>query len=266
MMSCYRVLVGLFATLTTGGAFTVQTQPHAPQVEQRVAFVAGSTGATGLQLVSQLLEDPRYSRVIAAVRDPNMTPAKFPGLSPSADRSKLQILAGVNYDSLKPSDLGDADVVLSGLGQRRANAEVAADIKAHGDAGWEKWLKRVDRDLNVKVASLGYQAGAKVFGRVSAMGANSKAFGWGWAIYSRVQGEADDAVSAVPFSDGVVIARPGNLNRGDLSILGPYPGGSDPNGIPCALVAKRMLEAVDARLQQGALGVSILEQDELWKR
>merc|ERR1712032_313951 len=144
-------------------------------------------------------------------------------------------------------------------GTRRFYPEVKAAMQKEGNKGWQKFLDLVDKGYSFRVAQLGHMAGATVFGRVSAQSANANTKGDGWAAYSRIQGQADDLVSAVPYPGGVVVVRPGVLNRGDISDMGASGGGSDPKGLPVSTVAKRLLENMDKRLERKEPGVTIVE-------
>jgi uncharacterized protein YbjT (DUF2867 family) len=80
-------------------------------------------------------------------------------------------------------------------------------------AGSQEAFRAVDYDANLSVAKAALAAGVKRVGLVSAMGADSHS----GIFYSRVKGELEDALAAMPFA-GLVIARPSMLvgNREEL--------------------------------------------------
>ena len=81
-------------------------------------------------------------------------------------------------------------------------------------AGSQEAFRAVDFDANLAVAKAALAAGARRCGLVSAMGANAKSR----IFYSRVKGELEDALTALPF-ERLVIARPSML-AGDRESLG----------------------------------------------
>src|SRR5205085_2059765 len=81
-------------------------------------------------------------------------------------------------------------------------------------AGSQAAFRAVDYEANFAVARAALAAGAKRAGLVSAMGASAKS----GLFYSRVKGELEDALAAMPF-EGVVIARPSML-AGDRASVG----------------------------------------------
>jgi uncharacterized protein YbjT (DUF2867 family) len=81
-------------------------------------------------------------------------------------------------------------------------------------AGSQEAFRAVDLDANLAVAKAALSAGARRAGLVSAMGANARS----GIFYSRVKGELEDALAALPF-ECLVIARPSMLS-GDRKSLG----------------------------------------------
>lgn len=155
---------------------------------RRSVAVAGATGLVGRSLVEGLCADPQVAQVHALVRRPMaVTHAK---LTPHI----------VDYTALPPLPL--VDEVYLALG---------TTIK---DAGSQAAFRAVDFDANLAVANAALAAGARRAGLVSAMGANARSS----VFYSRVKGELEDALAALPF-DTLLIARPSML-RGDRAALG----------------------------------------------
>jgi uncharacterized protein YbjT (DUF2867 family) len=156
--------------------------------ERRRAVVAGATGLVGKSILEGLLADRSVSSVIALARRP------LP-----LNHAKLTTMR-VEFGALPK--LPPVDEVYLALG---------TTIKV---AGSQSAFRAVDLDANLAVAKAALDAGARRCGLVSAMGANqgSKVF------YSRIKGELEVALSALPF-DGLVIARP-SLLVGDRRGLG----------------------------------------------
>jgi uncharacterized protein YbjT (DUF2867 family) len=154
----------------------------------RTVIVAGTTGLVGRGILQGLLADPTVAAVHSLGRR-----------KPATQHSKLTAHV-VDFAALPA--LPPADEVYLALG---------TTIKV---AGSQAAFRAIDHDANLAVATAALAAGAKKVGLVSAMGAdaNSKVF------YSRVKGELEDAVAAMPF-EGMVIARPSML-VGDREALG----------------------------------------------
>jgi uncharacterized protein YbjT (DUF2867 family) len=122
-------------------------------------------------------------------------------------------------------------------------------------AGSQAAFRAVDYDANLTVAKAALAAGVKRVGLVSAMGADSRS----GIFYSRVKGELEDSLSALPFA-GLVIARPSMLvgnrealgqpvRRGEVvaSMLGRIGGFLIPANykpIEASAVAKALLSRV----------------------
>ena len=73
-------------------------------------------------------------------------------------------------------------------------------------AGTRERFRRVDHDYPVAAARLGLREGARHFLLVSALGANTRSR----VFYSRVKGEVEDAIRALPYHS-VTIVRPSLL-------------------------------------------------------
>lgn len=154
----------------------------------RSVAVAGATGLVGRCLVRRLCADPTVGAVHALVRRPW-----------GESHPKLQPLV-VDFAALPP--LPPVSELYLALG---------TTIKI---AGSQAAFRAVDHDANLAVAQAALAAGARRVGLVSALGADARSR----VFYSRVKGELEDALAALPF-DGLVIARPSML-RGDRDALG----------------------------------------------
>jgi uncharacterized protein YbjT (DUF2867 family) len=130
----------------------------------RTAIVAGSTGLIGSHILSQLLADARYGKVIALSR--KALPISHP---------KLQIVA-VTLDSLPdvaPTLIADDWFCALGTTIRQAGSQEA--------------FRKVDYDYPLALGKQAAASGAKQFLLVSAIGASSASS----IFYSRVKGEVE---------------------------------------------------------------------------
>jgi uncharacterized protein YbjT (DUF2867 family) len=150
----------------------------------KTALIAGATGLVGSQCLARLLEQPAYERVLALVRRP------LPHTDPKLDQHV------VDFDRLGAAgtDFPAADDVFCCLGTtlKRAGSRAA--------------FRQVDFTYIVSLAGLSLGRGAKQFLLVSSLGANPNSP----VFYSRVKGETEAAVSALPF-EGRQIFRPSIL-------------------------------------------------------
>ena len=188
------------------------------------ALIIGATGATGKDLLSQLLADNTYTEVHCFVRKPL-----------ALNHPKLHTHV-VNFDTPKAwADLLHGEVAFSCLGTTLA----AAGSK---DAQW-----RVDYDYQYAFAQQCRNKGVPTFVLVSAAGAkaHSKLF------YNRMKGTLEDAVKALEFTrllifQPSVLIRP-NSNRGGenlsvkaISFLNKLGLFKRYRPMPTAILAERM--------------------------
>jgi uncharacterized protein YbjT (DUF2867 family) len=147
------------------------------------AIVIGATGLTGSALIRQLLDDPRFTAVVALTRRP--TAVAHPNF-----REQL-------IDFGQPAtwqDLVRGDVALSALGTTRK------------DAGSLAAQRIVDVDYQLAFARAAANNGVPSFVLLSSINADPTSR----LAYPKMKGELDDAVSALPFAK-VRIIRPGFL-------------------------------------------------------
>ena len=150
----------------------------------RIALVAGATGLVGSQCLARLLREPAYERVIALVRRP------LPQTDPRLD------LKVIDFDR---------------LGAEGAAFPAATDVfcclgTTMKKAGSEEAFRLVDFTYVVGLAAQSLEHGARQFLLVSSIGA-SRASSF---FYTRVKGETEDAIAALPF-EGRQIFRPSIL-------------------------------------------------------
>lgn len=161
------------------------------------ALVIGATGATGKDLVSQLLTDNGYDEVNVFVRRP---------LAVENPKLKTHI---VNFD--KPEewkDLVKGDVAFSCLG---------TTLKA---AGSKESQRKVDYDYQYNFAKAAKENEVEDYILVSSYGANPKSK----LFYSRMKGELEQSIKDLHFNK-LTIFQPGMLERRDSERTGEVLGG-----------------------------------------
>ncbi|PRB04905.1 semialdehyde dehydrogenase [Chryseobacterium sp. MYb7] len=160
------------------------------------ALVIGATGATGKDLVNQLLNDKEFDKVDIFVRKP---------VDIQNDKLRVHV---VNFE--KPEEWKEmvkGDVAFSCLG---------TTLK---DAGSKEAQKKVDFDYQYEFAKAARENEVEDYILVSAYGANpqSKIF------YSKMKGELEDAVKQLHFNK-ITIFKPGMLERKDSERTGEVLG------------------------------------------
>ena len=137
--------------------------------KSRTALVAGATGLTGGHLLSQLLADTRYARVIALVRRPALPAAP-----------KLSELV-VDFDALPALAKADDAYCCLGTTIKKAGSQAA--------------FREVDFEFVLDFARAARQAGVKQFLVMSSLGADARSA----VFYSRVKGEMEHALREIGF-------------------------------------------------------------------
>lgn len=191
------------------------------------ALVIGATGATGKDLVNQLLNDKDYEEVNIFVRKPV-----------SIDNPKLKTHI---VDFEKPEewkDLVKGDVAFSCLG---------TTLKA---AGSKEAQRKVDYDYQYNFAKTAKENKVDDYILVSSYGANpnSKIF------YSRMKGELEQSIKDLDFNK-ITIFQPGMLDRKDSERTGEVLGGkiirfankfgvfTEQKPLPTDILAKAMINS-----------------------
>ncbi|WP_409449826.1 NAD(P)H-binding protein [Chryseobacterium sp.] len=161
------------------------------------ALIIGATGATGKDLLQQLLNDPDYTAVDIFVRKP---------LGIYNDKLTVHVVDFDHPEAWK--NLVTGDVAYSCLG---------TTLK---DAGSKTAQWKVDYDYQYEFAKNARENNVEDFILVSAYGANpnSKIF------YSRMKGELENAVRQLHFNK-ITIFKPGMLERKDSERSGEVLGG-----------------------------------------
>lgn len=148
----------------------------------RHALVVGGTGLVGTCVVDALLADATWSRVTALARRP---------LARAASNFASHVVDFAHLDLLTLPRIDDVFCCL-GTTIRVAGSRAA--------------FRRVDHEYPLAVAKAALAAGARQFLVVSAMGADPRAK----VFYSRVKGELERDVAALPFH-AVIVLRPSLL-------------------------------------------------------
>ena len=191
------------------------------------ALIIGATGATGKDLVQQLIADPDYSEVAVFVRKP-------------LDFNHPKLSAHV-IDFNKPDEwkhLVQGDVAFSCLG---------TTLKAAGgkDAQW-----KVDYDYQYNFAKAAKENNVEDYILVSSYNSDSKSK----IFYSRMKGELEEKVKALEFNK-ITIFQPGMLDRKNSDRAGEVLGGKvikfanslglfrSQKPMPTSVLAKAMINA-----------------------
>jgi putative NADH dehydrogenase with NAD(P)-binding domain protein len=158
------------------------------------AILLGATGAVGRDLVRQLLQDDRFTELYLLVR-------RIPeGLS--SPKLRIQVLDFDQPDQWPEPP--EADVLFSSLGTTLR------------DAGSQAAQYRVDYGYQYEVARRAAARGVPHYVLVSSWGAKPKAR----SFYSRMKGELEEAVQALPFRHISILRpplllRPGSTRSGE---------------------------------------------------
>lgn len=161
------------------------------------ALIIGATGATGKDLLQQLLIDPAFSAVDIFVRKP---------LGIYNDKLTIHVVDFEHPEDWK--NLVNGDVAFSCLG---------TTLK---DAGSKEAQWKVDYDYQYQFAKNAKENNVEDYILVSAYGANPKSK----IFYSRMKGELEEAVKQLHFNK-ITIFKPGMLERKDSERNGEVLGG-----------------------------------------
>jgi uncharacterized protein YbjT (DUF2867 family) len=147
-------------------------------------LILGATGLVGAECVHQFAASPRFARVIVLTRRP--------------------------LGATTPSRVESHVIDFEGLDDAAQHFRVSHIVCALGttikQAGSQERFRRVDHDYPLAAARLGLHEGARHFLLVSALGASARSR----VFYSRVKGEVEDAIRALPYRS-VTIVRPSLL-------------------------------------------------------
>lgn len=146
----------------------------------KTALLVGATGLVGGFVLSQLLKEEQYNKIIVLTRKPL-----------SLQHSKIKEVL-VNFDNLQQYTAEiKADVVFCCLG---------TTIKT---AGSKVAFKKVDYEYPLQIAEIAKQNGTTSFLIITAMGAATNSF----IFYNKVKGEIEQALQRLNF-DTLHIIQP----------------------------------------------------------
>ena len=151
------------------------------------ALVLGATGATGRELVNQLLKNDSFNHVSIFVRN-----------SPNISHEKLSINT-INFSKISEyKSLIKGDVLFSALGTTKK------------DAGSSEQQFLVDYTYQYKFAEMAAENGVTTYSLVSSDGANKDSF----FFYPKIKGALEEKVKSLDFNN-IQIFRPPLLIRQD---------------------------------------------------
>ncbi|TCD01198.1 NAD(P)H-binding protein [Pedobacter psychroterrae] len=209
------------------------------------ALIIGATGATGEDLVDELLADQDYEKVTVFVRK-------------STGKQNAKLVEHI-VDLSKPEEYADqitGDVFFSCLG---------TTLKA---AGSKQTQWKIDFEIPAKFAAIAKQNNVSSCVLVSAYGASADSR----IFYSRMKGELENRILGLGFRQ-VVIFKPGILKRqgsdriGEkvairviefLNRLGMF---KSQRPLPTSILAQKLAEAPKSAQK----GVIYLEKDEIFR-
>ena len=157
------------------------------------ALVIGATGATGQEIVSQLLENDSFNSVSIFVRkDPNIT------------HSELKTYA-IDFSKLEEyKELIKGDVLFSCLGTTLR------------DAGSKEKQYLVDYTYQYEFAKIASDNGVPLYSLISSTGANENSP----FFYPKIKGKLEEAVKKLPFKTIQIFQPPTLIRQKNLIRLG----------------------------------------------
>lgn len=153
------------------------------------ALIIGATGATGTELVKELIDDSDFSEIHVFCRN-----------APNIKHNKLKIhIVDFNKPDVWKNEI-QGDVSFSCLGTTLKNA------------GSKKNQYKVDFQYQYEFAIHSRENGIKKFVLVSSYGAKSKSM----IFYSKIKGELEEEILKLNF-ENLYIFQPGLLNRNEFT-------------------------------------------------
>ena len=192
------------------------------------AVLIGATGAVGKDLLQALLEDARYTEVVAFARR-----------ALGVQHEKLREHT-IDFDAPATwQELVKGDILFSTLG---------TSLK---QAGSKEAQRHIDYDYQLAFAKAARANGVKSLVLLSSIGADSKSS----IFYLRLKGELDDAVRGLGF-DSLSIVRPPSLIRAKSKRFGETASVKLLQAVNAIGLAKRLapMETVVVARSMAALG------------
>jgi uncharacterized protein YbjT (DUF2867 family) len=158
-------------------------------MDKHHALVLGATGATGRELVTQLLAHPSFASVSIFVRK-----------KPSLKHQKLKVHE-IDFSKLNSyKNLVVGDVLFSALGTTRK------------DAGSKPKQYEVDYTYQHEFAKMASENGVNHYALVSSTGANKDA----WFFYLKMKGALEEEIKKLPFKSIKIYQPPTLIRQADL--------------------------------------------------
>ena len=157
------------------------------------ALIIGATGATGQQLISQLVEDADFNSISAFVRkNPNI-------------RHKKLTVHKIDFSRIENSkELIKGDVLFSCLG---------TTLK---DAGSKDKQFLVDYTYQYEFAKVASENDVSIYSLVSSTGANENSL----FFYPKIKGKLEEAVKKLPFNTIHIFQPPTLIRQKELIRIG----------------------------------------------
>eukprot|EP01080_Neovahlkampfia_damariscottae_P012254 gene12254-5839_t len=155
---------------------------YPPNAKKYTAYVIGSTGAIGKELVKELSSSPLCEKVIAFTRRDG-----------NNQNSKVKIVK-LNFENPDENEFKKMDVGFNSLG---------STIKKAGSA---EAFEKIDYIIPLNIAKISVKQNTKSFFSVSSMGANANSY----FLYPKTKGRLENEILNMNF-DKVSIYRPGLL-------------------------------------------------------
>ncbi|KAK6458288.1 protein FMP52-1, mitochondrial [Scheffersomyces xylosifermentans] len=150
------------------------------------AFILGSTGLVGLQILKYADKSTVYEKITTVSRRiPSVASSKINSIE-EADSEKW-------FDIIE-KEAKDAKTFYSAFGTTRANAGSAENFR------------KIDYGINYEAAKAAKRAGVETFVLISTVGANAKS----WLLYLQVKGQLENDIIDLKFPRTIIL-RPGPL-------------------------------------------------------
>jgi nucleoside-diphosphate-sugar epimerase len=161
---------------------------------KKIAFLAGTSGLIGMQLLHQLLQDSSYDYLISVGRR-KLALKHHKLVQVEGDFSKIR-----SWDiesKLREEDLGGVffplvDAINKKTCEMHAFCSLGTTIKVSGS---KEKFHEIDHDYVIGFAAWTHALGVNKFLYVSAMGANPQSS----VFYNKVKGETEEDLKVIPF-------------------------------------------------------------------
>jgi len=188
------------------------------------AIVIGGTGATGKELVKELVSSDKFSKVTSLVRK----------IDTSIENEKLnQVVVDFEHLDQHKDLFQDTQVGFNCLGTTRKVAGSAENFR------------HIEFDYSQSFTTLAKEAGIENMHLLTAQGANPNS----WFLYPKTKGEIEESMKKEAFPN-LSIYRPGFLERGKTDRWVENVLGKLISGLPVSTLAKAMKNAAITQLSE----------------